>query len=711
MLQLIQNRKSGAVELVEVPAPLCGPRSLLVQTLASAVSAGTERHMLKLGRQSVVRTAWERPDLVARVVSKFEREGLAATVRAVRDKTGQTIALGYSSCGRVIEAGAEVADIHPGDLVACTGQDYASHAEVTEVPRTMLARVPEGVAAELAAFGALGAIALQGVRLAKVQLGETVTVIGLGLIGQITVQLLLAAGCRVIAIDLDSARVEMARAAGATIAIVNGDLPPANPAVITGTAHGADAALITADSTSSAPIELAAQLTREKGRVVAVGLVKTDLPRHEFFRKEIEFVISRSTGPGRYDPAFEVEARDYPYAYVRWTEARNLEAFLDLLARGRIGIAHLLTHRFPFSEAPAAYELLLGSGPKMGIVFEYPQQPLKTLHSERRVTLAPSPGKSPGSLSIGFIGAGSFARNMLLPLLAEYPEVRRAALVSAGGVRAREAAEKFGFESASTSAGDVISQPDVNTVFIATPHSTHGALVCQALQAGKNVFVEKPLCVRADELENIIQLHQSSGRLLMTGFNRRFSPFALQARELLSSRTGPLTFEYRVNAGRLPAEHWLSRPEEGGRIIGEVCHFIDLVSFLAGSLPARVYAAGSLESDVQLQLTLDDGSTGVIRYITTNSAPLSKERIEIFAPDIVIEMDDFRSAAVHAHGRRQRWKWARQDKGHRAEITLFLDAAQHGGPAPIEFSSIIRTTQATFAALRALQTGQPVPCA
>ena len=321
-----------------------------------------------------------------------------------------------------------------------------------------------------------------------------------------------------------------------------------------------------------------------------------------------------------------------------------------------------------------------------------------------------SPAQPAAALSVGFIGAGSFARNVLLPALTEHEDVRRAALASAGGVRAREVAEKFGFEMVSTSAAEILAQPDINTVLIATPHSTHGVLVRQALEAGKHVFVEKPLCIRADELESIVEAHRRAGRILMTGFNRRFSPFALQAREVLGTRIAPLSFDYRVNAGPLPPGHWLSRPEEGGRIIGEVCHFIDLVAFLAGSLPARVYALGSAQGDVQIDLALEDGSAGVIRYLTTNHAPLSKERLEIYAPDVVIEMDDFLSAVVHSHGRRQRWKWGRQDKGHQAEVAAFLQAARQGGPEPIAFGDMVRVTQATFAAMRSLETGQPVSC-
>lgn len=706
MLQLIQNRKSGAVELIEVPAPVCGPRHVLVQTLVSAVSAGTERHVLKLGSQSWLRTAWERPDLVTRVVSKFQRDGLAATVRAVRDKTEQTVALGYSSCGRVVEAGGEVDDIRPGDLVACAGQDHASHAELVAMPRTLVARVPEGVSPEHAAFATLGAIALEGVRLGRVEIGEMVAVIGLGLLGQITVQLLAAAGCRVIAIDLDAARVELARQSGAAVALTNDQLPASDPASITGTRYGADAVLITADSSSSEPVELAARLARERGRVVAVGLVKTDLPRHEFFLKELEFVVSRSTGPGRYDPSFEVEGRDYPYPYVRWTQTRNLEAFLDLLARGRVSMAHLITHRFPFREAPAAYDLLLGDARQMGIVFEYPQDEPRL---ERRLSIAPPAVETPAAtLSIGLIGAGSFARNVLLPALAEHAEVRRVALASAGGVRAREAAGKFGFEAVSTSADSLLADPGIDAVFIATPHSTHAALVCAALEAGKHVFVEKPLCVAPDELERVGETYARCGRLLMAGFNRRFSPFADEASALLEARTGPLHFDYRINAGPLPPEHWLARPAEGGRIVGEVCHFVDLISFLAGSLPVRVLATGTPDGDVDLHLTLEDGSSGVIRYLTSNRAPLSKERLEIFAGDLVIELDDFVSAVVHQHGRKRRLRWGRQDKGHRAEIAAFIRAAREGGPGPIDFESLARTTRATFAAMESLRTGQPV---
>lgn len=706
MRQLVQNRKSGAVELLEVPSPVCGPRAVLVQTLASAVSAGTERHMLKLGRQAALRTAWERPDLVARVVSKLEREGLAAAIRAIREKTQNTIALGYSSCGRVVETGTEIEGLRPGDLVACAGQDYASHAELAAVPRTLVARVPEGVSVEHAAFATLGAIALEGVRLAQVELGETAAVIGLGLLGQITVQLLLAAGCRVVAVDLDPARVELARRSGATVAVANGDLPSLNPGSVAGTPQGADAVLITADSPSSAPVELAAHLARERGRVVAVGLIKTELPRHEFFRKELQFVVSRSSGPGRYDPSFEVEGRDYPYAYVRWTQTRNLEAFLDLLARGRVSIGHLITHRYPFHEAPAAYELLLGGAPKMGIVFHYPDVSPSLSH---HLPLA-APAPRPALPAVGCIGAGAFARSILLPAIAEHKDVQRAAIAAASGIRARQAAQRFGFRAALTSADELLAQPDVDAVFIATPHATHGELVCRALESGKHVFVEKPLCTEPAELERIVEAHAHAGRLLMAGFNRRFSPFAAAARRLLASRRGPLSFNYRINAGPLPPDHWLSRAEQGGRIIGEVCHFIDLVAFLAGSLPVQVYAAGSGQGGAQLTLTLEDGSTGVIDYITTNQARLSKERLDIFGPDLVIEMDDFRSALVHQRRHRSRWKWRRQDKGHRAEIGPFLKAVREGGPAPIDFESLARTTRATFAAMRSLQTGAPVSC-
>ncbi len=707
MLQLVLDRKSGEVELVEAPAPVCGPRAVVVKTVASAVSAGTERNLLKTARQSMLRTALERPDLVARVVTKYQREGLAATVRSVREKTAETVALGYSSCGRVVELGEQVRDLRVGDLVACTGQDYASHAEVVAVPRTLVARVPQGVAPEQAAFAALGAIALQGVRLARVELGETVAVVGLGLLGQLTVQLLVAAGCRVVAVDLDGVRVELARQAGAAVAMTNDALPTTDPASITGNSHGADAVLITADSSSSEPVELAAALARERGRVVAVGLVRTDLPRHEFFRKELEFVVSRSAGPGRYDPGFEVEGRDYPYAYVRWTQTRNLEAFLDLLGRGRISVAPMITHRFPFHEAPSAYELLLGAESPLGIVLQYPEgEPEPT----RRLPVIETAPARAGTLAVGCIGAGSFARGVLLPALQAQKEIRREALAAAGGAGLREVARRFGFESICSSARELLETESLDAVFITTPHSTHAALVCESLAAGKHVFVEKPLCVAPEELDRIVAAYARAGRLLMVGFNRRFSPFAREARDLLRARTAPLRFDYRVNAGPVPAGHWLARAQEGGRIIGEVCHFIDLVAYLAASPPSRVWTTGSAEGDAQLHLELQDGSSGSIHYLTSNRARLAKERLEIFAPHLAIEMDDFVSATVHQDGKRRKLRWDRQDKGHQAEIAAFLDAVRRGGPPPIEFDSIHRTTTATFAAMRSLATGQTIDC-
>ncbi len=706
MLQLLQNRKSGAVELVRVPAPACGPRSVLVQTLASAISPGTERHAAKLGRQSLLRTALERPDLVDRVVTKFQGEGLAATVRAVREKTEQPVALGYSSCGRVVEVGVEIGDLRPGELVACSGQDYASHAELVAVPRTLVARVPPGVAVEQAAFATLGAIALEGVRLASVELGETVAVIGLGLLGQITVQLLVAAGCRVVAVDLDPARVELARQAGAVEAFATEAIPAADPASITGNPHGADAVLITADASSSEPVELAAALARERGRIVAVGLVKTDLPRHEFFRKELAFVVSRSTGPGRYDPEFEVEGRDYPYPYVRWTLTRNLEAFLDLLARGRLSIAPLITHRYAFAEAPAAYETLLRGEPCLGMVFHYPDA-APVLERPKR---APAVAASASSLSIGCIGAGAFARGVLLPALASHKDWRLAAVASSRGFRLPQLARQYGFENVCASASELLALDGLAAVFIATPHSSHALLTLAALEAGKHVFVEKPLCIRAEELEEIAKAHGHAGRILMVGFNRRFSPFALEARRLLGERSGPATFDYRVNAGPLPEGHWLGRPSEGGRIIGEACHCIDLISFLADSRPARILAVGSAAGDAQIHLRLENGSSAVIHYLTSNRARIGKERLEIYGPDLIIEMDDFASATIHDRGRKRRLSWRRQDKGHRAAIDAFLDAVRRGAPAPIDFESIARVTSATFAAMRSLQTGHPADC-
>ncbi|MDA1314442.1 MAG: bi-domain-containing oxidoreductase [Acidobacteria bacterium] len=709
MLQLAHHSKSGAVELVEVPDPVLGPRCVLVRTLASVVSGGTERNTVQVSRANMIQTAIRRPDLVRRLMSKFRKDGLAATARVVQDRIERTTALGYSSAGVVLLVGDEVDDIQAGDVVACMGQGFASHAQVVAVPRRLVARVPDGVEPDEAAFGTMGAIALQGVRLGRVELGANVAVIGLGLVGQITVQLLAAAGCRILATDLAEDRVKQAARHGAEMALTAASLESGNAERDFTRNRGFDCVFVTADSSSSAPLELAAQLARDKGRVVLVGLVKTEFPREQFYRKELELVVSRSTGPGRYDPEFEEEGVDYPYAYIRWTETRNLEAFLDLLAAGKIAVSHLISHRFAFDKAPEAYRLLASGESQMGIVFDYPRESAPARSVE--IARTKPPISSAKVDSVGWIGCGSFARSVLIPA-ARDTGLRLAAVASEHGLSARSAAEKFGFETVCSSPEDVFARDDVGAVFITSPHATHADLVCRALRAGKHVFVEKPLAIRRDEVEEISRALNESDAMLMVGFNRRFSPFAAEARKALAG-AGPFSFHYRVNAGRVPADHWVRDPAHGGRMVGEVCHFVDLITFLAAGRLEQVFAfsprfdvAGGVE-DIQMSLRFSDGTAGVITYLTSNDAPISKEHLQIWASNQVIDLDDFEQAWFYKDGKERNLRWRRRAKGHPEEVAAFHKTMRRGGEPPIAFDDLARTTIATIEALKCLETGVP----
>ena len=711
MLQLAHNSKSGAVELVEVPTPTCEEGCVLVQTLASVVSGGTERNTVRVSRGSLVRTAASRPDLVRRVVKKYRRDGWASTLKTVKDRIERTTALGYSSAGRVTQVGSGIEDIEIGDTIACAGAGVASHAELVAVPRRLLAAVPEGVKSEEAAFTTIGAIALQGVRLAKVELGENVAVIGLGLVGQITVQLLYASGCRILATDLDPARVDLAARHGADVAVTADRAESGSWAGGPARDPGFDCVIVAADSSSSRPLELAASLARDKGRVVVLGLVKTEFPREEFYRKELELVVSRSTGPGRYDPSFEIEGIDYPYAYVRWTETRNMEAFLDLLLRKRISVSHLISHRFSFDDAPSAYRLLTSGASHLGLVFEYrdaPVAPKRAVDLPKRVRTI----HAATSTGFGLIGCGSFARGVLLPALRRQG-FRPVALSAEHSLSARAAGVKFQFDTVCAAADDVFARQDLGAVFIATPHAVHAELVCRALRAGKHVFVEKPLAINREQMAEVRAALEASSSILMVGFNRRFSPFAQRTRQVLGEQPVAFSFHYRVNAGRVPAEHWILDPLQGGRIIGEACHFIDLITFLANASLEEVSADSSAYDpargieDCQIHLRFAGGAAGTISYVTSNDAPTSKEHLEIWCGNKVIDIEDFEQAWFYDDGRDWTLRRRRQQKGHHEELAAFEQAILAGGPPPISFEQLERTTLASIEAVRCLKTGTP----
>ena len=711
MKQALQNLKSGLIEIPEVPAPIARPGFALVRTAASLISAGTERLSVEAGQKGLVGRAVDQPSLVKQVINRARTEGILTTIDAVRSKLGSLNALGYSAAGRVIEIGEGVSEFQEGDRVACAGVGYASHAEVLSVPKNLCARLPDKVGFNSAAFGTVGAIALQGVRLAEPTLGEAVVVIGLGLIGQITVQLLKANGCRVFGIDLESKRIELARQFGADSGCAPDD--DAKPRVMEWSrGRGADAVLITAATESNQPIELAGEISRQKGRVVVVGAVGLNIPRKPYFDRELTFKISMSYGPGRYDPEYEERGHDYPFGYVRWTEKRNLEAFLDLVSDGRVNVEPLITHRFKIDQAEQAYRLITGENESyLGVLLQYDTE----RELERRIPITTKSSPRISSVRIGLIGAGGYAKGVLLPQFksagAEFQSI-----ATASGVTARSVGEQFGFRFCASGADEVIHDEEANLIVIATRHDSHAELACRALETGRHVFVEKPLALSDEELGAVIAAAQQSHGHLLVGFNRRFSPFARAAKEFFHDRSGPLSINYRVNAGRVPRAHWAHDPKEGGgRIVGEVCHFVDLMHFITDSLVARVYAESISshnqeivdDDSVFITLRFADGSNGSIAYLAEGDQALPKERIEILGGGKSFVIDDFRSATAYHNGRAKKIKLRGQDKGQKNEVRAVCAVVVEGKPAPITLEDLATTTRATFRIQESLRTGLP----
>jgi polar amino acid transport system substrate-binding protein len=716
MKQVIQDLRARELRVADVPPPAAQSGRVLVRTAASLISAGTERMTVELGKRSLLGKARERPDLVRQVIQKVQSEGVLNTVNAVRAKLDSVTPLGYSAAGTVIGAGDDVTGFRPGDRVACAGAGYASHAEILSVPKNLCVRLPEDVDFESGAFGTLGAIALQGLRLAAPTLGEACVVIGLGLIGQLTVQLLKANGCRVFGIDLDAAKVELARKLGADDGCAPDD--DAQRKVLEWSrGRGADAVLITAATSSNQPVEQAGQISRHKGRVVVVGLVGLEIPRELYYRRELSLKISMSYGPGRYDPEYEERGHDYPFAYVRWTEGRNLEAFIDLISTDRMDVKPLITHRFAIAEAERAYSLISGAEPEphLGILLTYDTERAQ----QTSIAMAGAQRKAGGpnkTINIGLIGAGSYAKRLLLPNL-KSAGAQFQTVATASGISAREVAEKYGFRYCVASAAEVIDDEDVNLVVIATRHDTHAELARRALERGRNVFVEKPLALGPEELDRVLDAAAQSDGQLTVGFNRRFSPAARAAKDFFKDAQGPLSINYRVNAGRIPVEHWIhDRREGGGRIIGEVCHFIDLMQFLTESLTTRVYAEAVAgrnhqvvdEDSVFITLRFADGSNGSIAYLAEGDAALAKERVEIFGAGKTFVLEDFRSTTMHQRGKTKRLRLGGQDKGQSNELREICQAILQGGPAPIRLEDLAASARATFAIRESLRTGQPV---
>jgi predicted dehydrogenase/threonine dehydrogenase-like Zn-dependent dehydrogenase len=682
MKQVVEIPRTGEIQVVDVPPPRLRPGGALVLTRASIISPGTEGSKIALGQSSLVGKARARPDLARQVVERVRQEGLRETYRTVHNRLTTPAPLGYSSCGVVLETAPDCQVIARGDVVACAGGGYANHAEVNFVPRNLLARVPEGVTAAQAAYGTIGAIALHSVRRANVSIGSSVAVVGLGLVGLLVMQIVRAAGGRVLATDPDSAVCDVARELGADRVVEGDDSIESISASLT-EGHGVDAAIICAATSSNDPIKLASALCRDRGRVVVVGDVGMHLPRAPFYEKELELGLSRSYGPGRYDSSYEEHGRDYPIGYVRWTEQRNLAEFLRLVGQKLIDVDALTTHRLPVERAADAYALIAGdrsAGERaIGVVLEYPGDP--SAASSRRVEIDSSLSAPPrGSVRLGVIGAGSFATRVLLPALAKDERVTFVGVSTASGSTARRVAERFGFAHATSDAEELIGSADLDAVVIATRHDSHAALAARALRAGKTVFCEKPLATTWPDLEEVASAYTEARATLLVGFNRRFSPHIEKLRAELPPGV-PRAIICRVNAGPLPSEHWVNDPiAGGGRIVGELCHFLDLACHLAEGRPLRVSAEPLGDGEVSaradsviVQVAFADGSVASLQYLANGSPKLSKERVEVFSGGVVAVLDDFRSLEILREGTRWGKKSKRQEKGHNEEMRAFVD--------------------------------------
>lgn len=708
MKQLLQNLQDGRTYLADVPAPTPMAGQVLVRVRASVVSAGTERTLVDFAKSGLLGKARRRPDLVRQVLRKARRDGVLATWKMAQGRLDAPMALGYSCAGVVEAVGEGVEEFAVGDRVACAGAGYANHAEFAAVPQNLCARVPDDVSWEEAALTTLGAIALQGFRLSEAKLGESVAVIGLGLLGQLTARLAKAAGCRVFGVDLDEARLVVAREAGVAAAIREG-AERAGAAFTDG--RGFDTVLITADGATNDPIELAAELARERGVVVAVGNVLLGVPRNAFYHKELTLKVSRSYGPGRYDPAYEEGGLDYPYGYVRWTEQRNMAEFVRLLASGVLGVKSVITHRLPIASGIEAYDLISnGSRSALGVVLEYPDAAPATTRVELRKEASARPGEG-----VGVLGAGAFATGVMLPVIKASGAVLRG-VASASGMRAQSAAERFKFAYAASKTEEVLEDAETSTVVILTRHDLHAAQVCAALAAGKNVFVEKPLCLSIEELSRVEAARRADKGILAVGFNRRFAPLSGALMDAFKDASGPKAIQIRVNAGALPPGHWSADPAQGGRLLGEGCHFIDWANFVAGASPvtadARALGRKAGEQDWMLRLVYSDGSAADILYTSEGDAALGKERYEVHAGGVSAVLEDFRTLTVCKDGKeRKTGGWSPADKGHAAQWNAFYGAVKAGGAAPVAWEEIAGATRAALAARESLRLGAPVAVA
>ncbi|MDP0501757.1 MAG: bi-domain-containing oxidoreductase [Verrucomicrobiota bacterium JB022] len=715
MKQILQSLRNGDTQLIEVPAPQVKRGAVLIESRASLISLGTERMLVEFGQASLLDKARQQPDRVKEVLQKARTDGIQATWDAVQTKLDQPIPLGYCNAGVVLAVGEGVTDLAPGDRVVSNG----SHAEVVCVPRNLCARIPDGVDFDEAAFTVTGAIGLQGIRLLEPTLGETIVVMGLGLIGLLSVQLLQAHGCKVIGTDFDPQKCRLAEQFGVKTVQMQPGMDAVEAIKQANGGREVDGVLITASTKSDDPANDAALVCRQRGRVVLVGVIGLKLNRNHFYAKEISFQVSCSYGPGRYDARYEQMGLDYPIGFVRWTEQRNFEAVLDQLQRGAMQVAPLITHRYPFANAVEAYSQI-SNREALGIVLNYEARTeivagTEPLHAwARRIELREPTGQKADRLALGAIGAGGFAGKVLLPAFAKAGADLRT-ICAPGGTNAAVLGRKLGFATATSELQDVLQDPEIRAVIVATPHNSHARLVHQAWQAGKAVFVEKPLCLTRGELQDVLKSYQNLrdeglNPQVLVGFNRRFAPLVQEMKRLLSRKSGPISMVMNVNAGAIPAEHWTQDVQTGGgRIRGEGCHFIDLLRFLAGCPITEVRAVGMpAPSDhpidtASIQLRFENGSIGTVHYFANGSKSLPKERLEVFASGSVMQLDNFRKLKTHQWPQAKASYSSSQDKGHQAEVDAFAQALREGQPMPIPFAELVEVTEATLEAAEQLE--------
>lgn len=696
MKQILQNLSTGETHLVEAPAPQPRPGSLLIDTTVSLISTGTERMLVDFGKSSLIAKARSQPEKVRQVLDKVATDGLATTIDAVRSKLGQPIPLGYCNVGVVRDSGNE--KFRAGDRVVSNGP----HADVVSVPSNLCARIPSSVSDEAASFTVVASIGLQGLRLAQPTLGESFVVVGVGLIGLLTVQMLRAQGCRVLAIDFDASKLELARGFGAEICNPGAGENPVAAGMAFSRGRGVDGVIVTASTKSSDPIAHAARMCRKRGRIVLVGVTGLELNRADFYEKELSFQVSCSYGPGRYDRSYEEEGHDYPIGFVRWTEQRNFEAVLDLLASGALDVAPLISHRVPFDEAPSAYQLLSTDKAALGILltYGYATEPRHV----RSVTLAQKQPVGAGKAVVGFIGAGNYASRMLIPAFKASGAILHS-IASASGTSAIVHGRRAAFAQATSDTDVLLGDPEVNAVAIVTRHNSHAHLTAKALRAGKNVFVEKPLALTIGELDDVKAAHAESGKHLMVGFNRRFAPQIKTMKRLLDVVNAPKSFVMVMNAGAIPADHWTQDLSVGGgRIIGEACHYIDLMRFLAGapivSVQARRMGTTNAEAvtndKAAIMLGFEDGSFGTIHYLANGGASFPKERIEVFAAGRTLQLDNFLKLRGFNWPDFKKHDLWRQDKGQTNCATAFVEAVEAGRVPPIPAEELFEVAQVTI---------------